>query len=375
MSEFADSGVKPDVKGATGPRPSARFGRRLAVTYNAFMKRTTVCTLWILLAACIPALACTNFMATDGRAVWFGDSEDAGMGHPLEIDPESAVMFFFPGVNGTYGRMHLGWLWQGTRNSYQAGMNDQGLAYGLTAVPNVELLPHPERPYRRGRDEYFDRLLATCVNVDDAIEYAYQFDAEAMWFQIMFADASGAAAVIGPGPDGELAVTRKDAHADVFVASTFNLSDSTQYVGRDAFVRYDDAVATLTESVDENMLDAAEITRALDIVHREGAYGLGQSYTMYSTAYDLENCVAYTYFMSQFGEAVRTDLTAELARGRHTVRLTDLFSSETRDRAFARYLPLQRFGKTVMVAEIAALAALLGAVAFWLGSLLLDFPK
>lgn len=324
------------------------------------------------IVACVPAAACTNFMATDGEIVLFGDSEDAGLGHPLEIDPESAAMFFFPAVEGQYGRMHLGWLWQGTRNSYQAGMNDQGLAYGLTAVPRTKLTPHPERRYEFGQDPFFDRLISTSANVEEAIEFTFQFSFEECWFQLMIADTTGNAVVIGPGDDGELAVTRKKPADRWFVASTFNLADSTQYVGKDSFKRYEDAETLFAEIVNADNLSAQSFAQGLDVVHRQGAYGMSRAYTMYSTAYDLTNRTAYTYFMSQFDEVVHTDLSEELAKGSHVVRLTDLFSDDLTERALAEYSSIQTSGFLFLGAEIAVILALLGAAAYWLGGLILE---
>jgi len=47
---------------------------------------------------------------------------------------------------------------------------------------------------------------------------------------------------------------------------------------------------------------------------------------------------ACTNFMSQFDEVVHTDLSEELAKGSHVVRLTDLFPDELTERSSAQPL-------------------------------------
>ena len=123
-------------------------------------------------------------------------------------DPESLAAFFWPASDIEFGRMHLGWLWQGEHHSYQAGMNDQGLAYSSTAVPHVVMNPHPERPLSWNRDHIWDSMLKGAATVADAVAIAESFDyTEGLWGQTMVTDPSGEVAVIGPGNDGELAIT------------------------------------------------------------------------------------------------------------------------------------------------------------------------
>jgi len=109
-------------------------------------------------------------MASSNGISLLGDSEDAGMDHPLARDPCRSLIFIFPASSEEYGRMHLGWLWQGRYRSFQAGMNEQGLAYSLTAVPEVQMKRHPERPFLHGRDSFYDRILRQAADVEQAIK-------------------------------------------------------------------------------------------------------------------------------------------------------------------------------------------------------------
>ena|GEM_PF-5268243 len=318
---------------------------------------------------CPAAIACTNFMATDGALVLFGDSEDGGLGHDLVEDPESAAVFFVPRAPGEHGRMHLGWVLEGKYRSFQAGMNERGLAYGLTSVPDSPQDSHPERPYSFSDTPYFDRLLALAETVDEVIALTMEYSAERLWFQAMFVDAKGDAVVIGPGPDGDFAFTRKDATASVLTAvSTINLADPPRHPWIDAVKRSKDATSVLQEAVDEDALGPSAFARALDAVHRE-SLALGGSYTMYSTTYDLTHRVAHVYFMSQFDEAVEIDLAEELGKGSDILLMTDLFSDDLQERAFGQFDAEERVGRVTLAVEIAAVIALLGAAAIGIGLL------
>jgi hypothetical protein len=306
--------------------------------------------------------SCTSFMAAYGDKVLFGDSEDANLGHPLGSDPEDSMVFYYPAAEGIYGRMHLGWLWQGKYTSFQAGMNDQGLAYSVTAVPDTPMNPHPERPFSFAEDDFFNSLLKEASNVEEAIAHTLQFDFESWWGQFVFADASGDAAVIGPGPDGELAVTRKDPGDGFLVASTFNLVDPEQYEGKDSFKRYDDAVALLSEIREADDLTIPLFRSALDAVHRErNLYCVFDlcTYSVYSSTFDLQNGVAHLYFLSEFDESAEINLAEELARGAHSARIMNLISDEARISALNRYQSIQTRGKIVLfVLPLSGLAVL-----------------
>ncbi|MFC1717326.1 hypothetical protein ACFL6S_26945 [Candidatus Poribacteria bacterium] len=89
-----------------------------------------------------------NFSASYGDTVLFADSEDAWEAHPLAAKPEDAMAFV------------------------------QGLAYGLTAVPETSLNRHPEKPFLFGGDEYLDKLIRGCATVDKAIGLTQRFDFE-----------------------------------------------------------------------------------------------------------------------------------------------------------------------------------------------------
>ena len=302
-------------------------------------------------------------MATsDHQLVILGDSEDAGADHPLAKNPEGGMVFFLPASPDHFGRMHLGWLWQGKYRSFQAGMNDQGLAYALTAVPEVSMNRHPERPFLHGRDSFYDRILRNAATVEEAIDLTLQFDFPSCWFQIQYADATGASAIISPGIDGEMAVTMRTPELSYLVAATFNVADPNQFIGRDSFRRHTTAEGMLETTTAHGTLTIDSFSTVLAAVARQRAFLLGGSYTVYSTIYDLTNREAHVYLLSRFDEPIHIDLLEALQEGERTILLKDLMPPKSVQSASTRYWATQAGGAaTVLV--------LVGAVLYGVGTL------
>lgn len=324
-----------------------------------------VVTILVVVAPFVPSqisLACTTFMAANGQLVILGDSEDAGASHPLARNPAGGMIFFLPASTDHFGRMHLGWLWQGEYRSFQAGMNDQGLAYALTAVPDVPLNRHPERPFLHGRDSFYDRILRNAATVEEAIALTLEFDFPSCWFQIQYADATGSSAIISPGGDGEMAITMRSPESSCLVAATFNVADPDQFIGRDSFRRHAAAEEMLEPMTDVATFDVESFSAVLTAVARQRAFFLGGSYTVYSTAYDLTNREAHIYLLSRFDEPIHIDLIEALQEGEQVAFLKDMVSPTNVRSANTRYWATQ-------VGGTAAVLVLVGAVLYSLGSL------
>ena len=186
-------------------------------------------------------LSCTNFAASGGETVLFGNSEDGGISHPLKKDPLIAHLFFYPATENEFGAVFVGWLWQGEAGSIQGGMNDRGLSYDLTGIPDTEMANHPDKPYRRHRDWVLYEVLRKNATVKEVIVYLSDVNWEGhVWFQWFFADASGDMVIVSPDRDGELAFTRKPAGTDGFMTQTnFNRANPKSHDGPYPCPRYE----------------------------------------------------------------------------------------------------------------------------------------
>ena len=71
----------------------------------------------------------------------------------------------------------------------------------------------------------------------------------------------------------------------------------------------------------------------LDSTHVEGSF----NNTLYSNVFDFSEGVVYIYHWHQFDEVAVLRVDEELAKGKITVRMKDLFSPETVDKAAKEY--------------------------------------
>lgn len=327
-------------------------------TRHARVRAPRITAILVTIALCVlhqTSIACSTFMATDDQLVILGDSEDAGADHPLSRNPTGSMIFFLPAAPFQFGRMHLGWLWQGKYRSFQAGMNDQGLAYALTAVPDVSMNRHPERPFLHGRDSFYDRILRNAATVEEAIALTLEFDFPSCWFQIQYADTTGTSAIISPGVDGEMAITLRPAESKYLVAATFNVVDRNQFIGRDSFRRHAAAEEMLETTTADASLTISSFSTVLAAVARQRAFFLGGSYTMYSTAYDLTNREATIYLLSCYDEPIHINLAEALQEGEHTAFLKDMIPPANIKSSSNRYWATQVGGGLALFLMVGAL--------------------
>ncbi len=283
-----------------------------------------------------PVLSCTNFAASINETIFFGNSEDGNLDSYLGQYPLSSHMFYYPADTEGYGCAFVGWLRDGYIRGVQGGMNDQGLCYDLTGIPSAPMNPHPEKPYQIGGTWIQFDILRQNANVSDAINFLNNVFWEGpVWFQWFFADSSGDMVIVSPGPDGELAFTRKEDGVDGFLTQTnFNRITNDSEPGNFPCWRYDISTEMLGEIKNEEDLTLEAMDSVLDAVHfdREG------SFTGYSNAFDPKNQLLHLTLLAQFDDTIEINVTEELAISEdHIVPMSDYFSQETIEKGLAYY--------------------------------------
>jgi predicted choloylglycine hydrolase len=264
-------------------------------------------------------MSCTILTASQGDIALFANNEDY-------ISPDT-IYWTRPGSDQTYGAIYLGF---DDFIQPQGGINEMGLAYDINGLPAMALNPHPELPSAPVKiGEY---MLERAATVDEAIELLSGLSwGQSLRGQIHIADATGAAAVMSAGPDGELAFTRKDQGDGYLVSTNFNLAYPQN--GTEFCWRYDTATRMLDRIFKRSILDVEQLRMILDAVHVEGP----ASNTVYSNIFDLRQGVIYLYHWHQFDEAVVLDVEESLTQGASSGRIRSLFSQETVDEAAAAY--------------------------------------
>lgn len=296
--------------------------------------------------------ACTIFSASYGDTVLFASNLD----HP---NPDGYVSFR-PASFSEYGCVLFGYYSERdgrVRIGYEGGMNEQGLAFDTNGLPDIPMNPHPEKPYSWRTVNFFHAILRQCASVPEAIAMANEFNfGNMMDFQVHLVDSTGDAVIISPGTDGELHFTRKEFADGYLVSTNFNRANTQD--GEYPCWRYDTATNMLEKVKHEDDLTPAHFQSILDAVHREGS-----SYnTILSYITDVKSGVVYLYHFHQFEEVFRFNLEEELGRGRRELRVADLFSQETVDRASGEYQGHQTRERIVEVAALIAVPSVTGGL-------------
>ena len=277
---------------------------------------------------------CSIFTFCFGEKVFFCGNLD----HP---NPDGYIRFWPASVEGYGGLLHgyFAKLDEQSWIAFEGGMNEKGLSFDTNGLPEVAMNPHPERTSSWESDNFWYRLLKTCSNVNEAIEMANDFNfGNRMGFQVHVADSSGDAVVISPGADGELSFTRKK-NGEVFLVSTnFNNANPEHRHGEYPCKRYKTVVNMLEKIMPGDDLSIDHLASILDSVHFERAtYN-----TIYSYICDLKSGLFYLYYFHQYNEVVVFNLKNELIIGERTIKIGDLVSQETRDRASEEYQEYKR---------------------------------
>ncbi|MCG3222680.1 MAG: hypothetical protein H7641_14970 [Candidatus Heimdallarchaeota archaeon] len=284
-------------------------------------------------------LSCTNFGASFGDTVLFGNSEDGGLSHPLGQYPESTRMFYYGAGAEGYGCAFVGWYWEEISVSIQGGMNDQGLCYDLTGIPDTPVNTPPNPTYTVAGSWIMKDVLRLNANVSEVIDFFKSADWSGYWwFQWLFVDALGEVVIISPGTDGELVFTRKVAGEDGFLTQT-NFNRANNKSGTYPCWRYEASYEILSEIENEEDLTTTKFNEVLDAVH----FYKGGSFTHYSNTFDPVNKMLYLNYMGNFDETATINVTEELEDLYFkAVPMSDYFSEDTVENGFENYKKWKR---------------------------------
>ncbi|KPK05795.1 MAG: hypothetical protein AMJ56_15445 [Anaerolineae bacterium SG8_19] len=295
--------------------------------------------------------SCTIFTVAKDDTVFFGNNEDW-------IKPNTYV-WSRAAPPGGYGAVFFGF-----DDLYpQGGVNEKGLAFDVNALPDMRLNPHPERP--AAPDRFGEYVLTTNATVEEAVttimglSWGHTFGG-----QIHLADASGDAAVIGAGVDGELAVTRKSPGPGYLVSTNFSLV--APEIGSFPCERYDRASSMLEQLMFGDQLVVDEVADILDAVHQEGV----DLNTVYANAVDLTRGVIYLYHWYQFDAPIVLHVPAAIDRFIEPTPIRTLFPLETvqaADDAYRRYADRIAWARSASVIWL-VLIGLSIPIQLWLAS-------
>ena len=256
----------------------------------------------------ISVFPCTIFNALKKGRVLAGNNED--------LNATDSRIWFFPPAEGKYGYVYVG------SDSYgiQGGMNDQGLFFDYNALKFSKMNPSPEKLPIKGWRWLINKIMSECATVEDVISLLDKYNLG--WWgsnQVMYADATGASAVIGAKKNGNLSIVRKK--GDYQVSTNFSLANPEFGASTYPCSRYDIANEML-ENMEELSVDYFE--KILAATHQEATYP-----TVYSNICDLTKKEIYVYNFHNFEEVVKLNLEEELKKGKHDYDFSSLFPRKT----------------------------------------------
>lgn len=258
---------------------------------------------------------CTVFTASIGNAVLFGNNEDVG--------DRNSTVWFVPATESAHGWVYFGFLDYPSEDSDfpMGGMNDHGLCFDITSVPESKMRPHPEKLRARNAGILGQRVLENCATIGEAINFIERYDFSSFGeFQFLFADRTGDSIVLCPGTDGEMKAIRKEGAYEII--TNFNVLNPG--LGEYPCWRYSAALTMLNKIESEDDLTVEYFTSILKAVYTR--------HTTYSTIYDPVNGIIHLYNKHTFDEVVVFNLEDELKKGYHSYYVPSLFTEKGRER-------------------------------------------
>jgi hypothetical protein len=260
----------------------------------------------LVVAMRMQARGCTAVFVSAGDAVLVGNNEDASM--PL------SKVWVVPGEGGKYSRLCLGYAGD---NIIQGGVNEQGLWFDSFSVEAKQVAASPGERVFAG--DMHDRIMAECATVEEVVallrRYRNPFLADNM---LMVGDRTGASAII----EGNAVLPRRGPYQ---IITNFRQSEHPN--GSEVCGRYRVAEAMLKADPHVTIDGMRKILAA---VHQESPVP-----TIYSYICDLRNGKLYLYHFHNFENVVVLDVKQELAKGRHSQSLPELFPTTFAAEEFA----------------------------------------
>lgn len=292
---------------------------------------------------------CTIFTVTNEEKTFYACNEDFRKEGPI-------IVGITPPTDLEYGSVRLG-MQKGEAQNYEMAMNDQGLAWDINSLPGTSLNRHAEHPYS-GWGSFLGAVTTKTRTVEEVIQLVDMFDlGDALEHcQLHVADSTGDAVIIGPGPDGEIAFTRKTKEDDYLVSTNFNRAIPTKANHPESYLRYDNIVAMLENISAGEPLTIDYLGSILEANHFESLI----TYTIYSCVFDTTDKIAYIYYLSDFDNVIRIDYADAFEEGTRWFPLTDLISEKAKSAAEAKYTKIIVRDVITMAAIVISLATVIG---------------
>lgn len=240
------------------------------------------------------SFACTIISAGNSSAMYFAGNEDQ----------TPNLSYLVIDKRGMYNVLYFATLGKNNTPVIQMGVNEVGLAFDVNRIPIGKLKSYPER---KSAKNLFPNVLGELESVEDVIlildKYNWGGDLRA---QFHFADKSGDAVVIFPGPDGELAYKRKPKAGGHLISTNFNLTNLEG--GEWQCNRYTTADRMLTDATRNKTATVNTMAAVLKATQQTKRVR-----TLFSVVFDLTHLKTHLYMDRRFDKAYVFDVKKELS--------------------------------------------------------------
>jgi hypothetical protein len=217
-----------------------------------------------------------------------------------------AYIRIIPGSGQEHAR-----LWYGWDRFAQGGVNEHGLFFDAAVTPRQEIPPGYSNPDGRNVG---DEILATCRNVEEAVQYLEHEKIAVSEGHMMLGDRGGNAVVL-EWVNGETRVQKME--GNYLIATNFLLSETApEHIDCPRYRSIEERVRKLNERGQEVDLESLgnAVGGAVQVPREDASGRVGG--TLYSSFMDITEMKFVLVPMLDNTKAVSLDLKEEFAKGR-----------------------------------------------------------
>lgn len=267
------------------------------------------------------ALPCSMYKITANGKTMVGNNEDSWS--------QNSRIWFEQGAINKFGVAYVGYT---HKIHPDGGMNEFGLAFDAFTMPSKENIP--ERDVNKSDFEYVQlkTIMQQCQTVDEVYDFLNKLNLQILngsplfhGSMLLFVDRTGKYLVV----ETDNLTFGND---DSFVLANFSFAD-TKDLNSVKMERYRNGTAFLSNKKIETSLSfCTALSDTMSVNRPKVCDG-----TLYTSIYDLENGLIYTYFFHDFNKYVSFNLKEELSKGDHSYKFSELFPYNDKYQKFLAY--------------------------------------
>lgn len=238
----------------------------------------------------MPLSGSTIFSIKQNENVYVGNNENG-------INPNSRYRII-PGKEGRYGRIVFSF-----ENKWAlGGMNEKGLFFDWIWGSEESTTWEKNSLKKDHLGNLSEKILAECATVEEALKYYEEYNEPSFKTSfVALVDSSGQSAIVYW--ENNKLVMQKCIGLCVWGLGGEKIVEKCKKIN--------------------GLIDEKEMSNLLELAYQEK-----ENPTLYSNLYDLKKGLVQLYYYHNYEEKIVLDLQEELKKGKHTVKLEDIFETQ-----------------------------------------------